>query len=290
MKRRILSLCLSLGTISLLSAGVARAQKEPTTPTEDDMYCSGGFTSEPVPHDTYIIAPEQAELRITATAPDYVTINKGSDKGVSVGDQFLVIRAETDPVGNEMWFRGQSSLMRAMGTYYADLGRLRVVSVQAKTSIAQVMHSCEWMQRDDIVLPYVERPAPLFHPVTQFDIFAPPSGKPVAMLVATKHFGQTVGFGGTVYVNLGAKQGLQVGDYVRVFRREGETRETTYQDRNTAYQMYGFGTDPQHYTWNDLPREVLGEGIVVRVSPNSATVLLTHTRREVFAGDYVEVE
>jgi hypothetical protein len=290
MNRRIWSLCLNVGTIFVLSAGVAHAQKQPTTPTEDDMYCSGVISSDAVPRDTYIIAPEQAEQRLTAVAPDYVTINKGSDKGVSVGDEFLVMRVESDPIGHEMWFRGQASLLHAMGTFYADLGRIRVVSVQAKTAIAQVTHSCDWMQRDDVVVPYAERPAPAYHSDTQFDIFAPPSGKPVAMLVATKHFGQTVGLGGTVYVNLGSKQGVQVGDYVRVFRREGETRELTYQDRNTSYKIYGFGSDPEHYKWEELPREVLGEGIVVRVGPNAATVLVTHTRKELLAGDYVEIE
>jgi len=44
------------------------------------------------------------------------------------------------------------------------------------------------------------------------------------------------------------------------------------------------------YEWNDLPREVLGEGIVLNVSQNSATVLITTSRSEIFAGDYAELE
>jgi len=35
---------------------------------------------------------------------------------------------------------------------------------------------------------------------------------------------------------------------------------------------------------------VLGEGIVLRLGPNSSTVMLTTVRMEIFAGDYVEVE
>jgi hypothetical protein len=290
MNRRVLSLCLNLGVVLVLSAGVASAQKEPTTPTEDDMYCSNVISTDPMPKDIYIIAPEQAEHRITAVTPDLLTINKGSDSGVKVGDEFLVMRPESDYVSDQTYFRGQNQLLRAMGTMYVDLGRLRVVNVQAKTAIAEVTHSCDWIQRDDIVVPFAERTAPAYHSDKQFDMFAPPSGKPVGMLVTTKRFGQVVGVGGTVYVNLGSKQSVQVGDYVRIFRHEGETNESTYQDKNTTYEMYGFGTDPVHYTWKDLPREVLGEGIVVRVGPNAATVLVTHARREVFAGDYVEVE
>jgi Flagellar assembly protein T, C-terminal domain len=290
MNRRIFSMCLNLGAVLVLCAGVASAQKEPTTPTEDDMYCSNVITPEPLSHAIYVIAPEQAEHRITAITPDLLTINKGSDDGVKVGDEFLVMRAESDPVAHEQYFKGQNQLLRAMGTMYVDLGRLRVVNVQAKTAIAKVTHTCDWIQRDDIVIPFAERPAPTYHPDSQFDIFAPPSGKPVGMLVTTKNFGQTGGFGTTVYVNLGSKQGVQVGDYIRIFRHEGERNELTYQDKNTTYEMYGFGSDPVHYTWKDLPREVLGEGIVVRVGPNASTVLVTHTRIEFFAGDYVEIE
>jgi hypothetical protein len=54
--------------------------------------------------------------------------------------------------------------------------------------------------------------------------------------------------------------------------------------------LYGFGSNPRHYGWNDLPREVLGEGIVLNASPNSATVLVTTLRKEVYSGDYVELE
>ena len=57
-----------------------------------------------------------------------------------------------------------------------------------------------------------------------------------------------------------------------------------------AYKAYGFGSTPVTYEWNNLPRQVLGEGIVLRTGPNSSTVMLTAVREEIFVGDYVEVE
>jgi hypothetical protein len=39
-----------------------------------------------------------------------------------------------------------------------------------------------------------------------------------------------------------------------------------------------------------LPREILGEGIVLNVSQNASSVLLTTSRSEIMAGDYVELE
>jgi hypothetical protein len=44
------------------------------------------------------------------------------------------------------------------------------------------------------------------------------------------------------------------------------------------------------YEWKDLPREVLGEGIVLNASRNSATVFVTYSSAEVFPGDNAEIE
>jgi hypothetical protein len=91
-------------------------------------------------------------------------------------------------------------------------------------------------------------------------------------------------------VNLGGGQGVKVGDYFRVFRYEGEHRENAYQTPDMAYGLYGFGSAPRRYAPSELPRNILGEGIVLRVSPNAATVLITGSHREIYPGDYVEVE
>src|SRR2546429_2409322 len=76
--------------------------------------------------------------------------------------------------------------MKAMGTQYIDAGQVRVVSVQSKVSIAQVIFSCDYMQRGDVVLPYQERPVPPLKEAAAFDHFAPVSGKPVAMVVRSE--------------------------------------------------------------------------------------------------------
>jgi hypothetical protein len=53
---------------------------------------------------------------------------------------------------------------------------------------------------------------------------------------------------------------------------------------------YGFGAVSKKWNWTNVPREVLGEGVVVRTGPNSATLLITFSNREIYAGDYVELE
>jgi len=280
-----------------LSAGVARAQVVRNAPTTDQVYCSGVVTDQRVPDDTYVISGENSSYKIIFQPDDYVFINRGASKGVKVGDEFEVIRPVSDvemPMpfnyqNTTMWFKYQAMLSHAMGTTYADIGRLRVIHVDEKTSTAQPVLACGFIQRGDIVRPFVERPAPPFHDA-KFDIFAPPSGKKLAMVVNTKEFGQIAGAGKIVYVNLGSAQGVQVGDYFRVFRYQGTHNDLIYQISDMAYRVYGFGSAPTAYQWNDLPRQVIGEGIVLRAGPNASTVLLTTARQEIYAGDYVEVE
>jgi hypothetical protein len=287
---RILTIGLSVGLGLLVCATVGKAQQYTvTTPTQDDVYCSGVISDKPVPNDVYVISGEDSRYRTSFQQGEFIYINKGAAQGVKVGDEFEVIRQRSDMMAVNVWFKYQAMLTRAMGTRYADIGRLRVVHVEAKTSTAETEVSCEPMYRGDIVRPFVARPAPQFHDV-KLDPFAAPSGKKTAMVVTAKDYATLTGPGKIVYVNLGSAQGVRVGDYFRMFRYQGTRIETVAQVPDTAYKAYGFGSTPVAYQWNDLPRQVLGEGIVVRTGANSSTVLMTTAREEVFIGDYVEVE
>jgi hypothetical protein len=287
---RITKIGLSIGLGLLASAAAAHAQQySRNTPTEADVYCSGVITDQAVPNDSFLITGEDSSFRNTFVAGDPVYINHGAEQGVKVGDEFDVVRATTDPMVETAWFKNQNKLSRAMGTRYADIGRLRVVHVDAKTSTAQMSISCDPMQRGDLVRPFAARPVPQFHDV-KLDLFAAPSGKKTAMVVTSKDFATLSGTGRIVYVNLGSAQGVKVGDYFRAFRYQGNRSETAYQEKNMSIKAYGFGSAPAVYQWDNLPRQILGEGIVLRTGPNSSTVMLTTVRDEVYVGDYVEVE
>jgi hypothetical protein len=283
---------LTMGLRTLLAmavtGGFAAAQQSPRPLADADIYCSALATTRAIPADTYLISGENSAYKSVFSQGEYVYINRGADKGVRVGDEFEVVRAERD-ITKIKWFKWQPALARAMGTVYVDIGRVRVVNVQAKTSIAEVRLTCDALQRGDIVRPFAARPVPAYHSA-KFDPFAPASGKAKAMVVTKSNFGQVSGRGATVYVNLGSAQGVKVGDYFRVFRYQGTRNETEYAIRGTAYKAQGFGSAPVAYKWNDLPRQVLGEGIVLRTGPNSSTVLLTTARQEIYDGDYVELE
>jgi len=284
-----------LSLLVFLGAAVSSAQNAtpaaPAIPQIDfsTVNCSGFVTDQKVPDEIRLVSAEQSNYKISFARGDYVHINRGQDKGVRVGDRFSVVRPDKDPT-NVQWFKWQEKLLKAMGTPYLDAGQVRVVDVQPKVSVAQVIFSCGYMQRGDILQPYQDRPAPPYKDPAAFDHFAPVSGKPVAMVVVGKDYGQIYGKLSAVYVNLGTNQGVKVGDYFRIFRYQGSMAETVPQNKGYQDSIYGFGSAPTRYEWNDLPREILGEGIVINVSRNSSTMVITFSSIEVYAGDYIEIE
>ncbi len=266
-----------------------QAQDQARTPIPADMYCSGLVTKQAPPHDTVLITGEGSDYKLTFQEGDYVYINKGEGQGVHVGDEFSIIRPVTEPT-EVHWFNQQFTIMKAMGTLWEDEGRVKVVVVQPNVSIAQVENSCEYLQRGDVALPFAQRPAPPLKQEDKFDRFAPPSGKTKATLITGKHFQQTYGSDDVVYVNLGSAQGVKVGDYFRIFRPTGNQNEFAYQTRRMAFDAFGYGAVSKDFKPDNTPREVLGEGIVVRTSENSSSVIVTFALRELYAGDSVELE
>ncbi|HTZ72460.1 MAG TPA: hypothetical protein VMB47_00935 [Candidatus Aquilonibacter sp.] len=284
------------GLILCLSGLSARAQSY-TPPFPNDVYCSGLVTTAAVPQGTFVITGEESNTRLTYTLGDMVYLNKGSDAGAKIGDELSIIRAVPKDPLTEPWTKWQFGIFSRMGTLWADEGRVKIVEVLPKTSVAVVEHMCDMIQRGDIAVPFTTEPAVTLRPLGEFDRFAPPNGKALAMVIAGKNFRNEIGTNDIVYVNLGNAQGVHVGDYFRVFRYTGTEHETAYQTPRYAFDqqfgkspIYGFGAVPTKYSWSDTPREVLGEGVVLRTGPNSSTVLITFTTREIYTGDYVELE
>ena len=129
-----IALMMSLGGVR------SNAQAGPASGLPDGAYCGGVVTTQAPSTDLYVISGPEPELKTIWTQGNLVYINRGASQGVKIGDEFLVSRPETAPLALP-WFTGQMILMKAMGTYYVDLGRIRVTTVQAKVSVAQIIHS-----------------------------------------------------------------------------------------------------------------------------------------------------
>src|SRR5581483_4856370 len=107
----------------------------------------------------------------------------------------------------------QFSVLHKMGTVWEDEGRVKVVDARADVSIAQIEHVCGYVQRGDVLLPFVARPEPALKSITKLDRFSPLTGKPLGMLISSQKFFAQVGKNDFVYVNLGNAEGVKIGDY-----------------------------------------------------------------------------
>ncbi|HVB88040.1 MAG TPA: hypothetical protein VNK23_15370 [Candidatus Dormibacteraeota bacterium] len=288
------------GLILALSGAVASAQSKPMAPSPGTVYCSGIVTTERVPRSTYVITGEDSNYRILYSDGDEVFFNKGANDGVKAGDEFLVERPVQDPYIIQ-WTKWEDDILHKMGTMWDDEARLKVIVARPKVSIAQVEDACDYVQRGDIVVPFTERATPEIKVESHFDKFAPPNGKAMAMIIAGKNYVDTMGNQSVAYVNLGNAQGVKVGDYFKIFRYQGTQHETVYQTPRYAFDqefdmgvkdvhMMGYGAVPQKWNWSNVPRENIGEAVVLRTAPNSSTVLITYSLMEIFPGDYVELQ
>jgi len=116
-----------------------------------------------VPQDTYLISGEESYDKTTFNLHDLVYLTGVRIRASRSATSFWLCGPKQSSFKQE-WFRPQNSLMRAMGTTYADRGRIRVVHVDAKVSTAEIVFACSYLQRGDILLPFTERPAPPLKP------------------------------------------------------------------------------------------------------------------------------
>ncbi|MBI4462652.1 MAG: OmpA family protein [Acidobacteria bacterium] len=263
----------------------------PLRPSYKDVYCAGFVSSTRLPTSLTVIAAEDAIGRMTYGQGEFVYLSQGGNGGVQVGQEYLVVRPVRDPTKIQS-FRPQNRILGNIGTLYHDVGRVRVHVVHETTATAEIVHTCDPMQNTDILIPFQERPVPDYREAVQFDRFAPFSGGAVATVVAARDFPTLIGTGDAIYINLGTGQGVKVGDYFRIFRygtgtryegakRGGKARQPGYREQNIGYL-------PTRR--DDLPREALGEAMVVWVDAESATALVTGSVREIHPGDYVELQ
>ncbi|HMJ21223.1 MAG TPA: hypothetical protein VK513_04920, partial [Terriglobales bacterium] len=152
--------------------------------------------------------------------------------------------------------------------------------------------------------PYTEKPAVAFHPPQRFDRFMPSNGKASGRIVLAKDFDLLLGTGSKVYMNLGANQGIKVGDYLRAVRSyEADLRDpvdslsfkaTTTEDTQRfppSIEGHMFTkTKGPSIRVSEFPRRAMGQIVVIHVTPTTATGMLVFALEDIHVGDQVEVD
>jgi hypothetical protein len=270
------------------------------TPTNADLYCGGFVSKELMPNANFVAGGLESPNTTKFATNDTIFL---TGQGYQTGQKYQIVRELVDPNRYEL-FAGQHSMLKAMGQPYSELGWVRIVDTRGKMAIAQVEFSCETIVPGDYAIPFKEKPAVAFHLPERFDRFLPSNGSASGRIVLAKDFDLLLGNGSKVYMNIGASQGLKVGDYLRAVR----TYEADLRDPVDSLSFKASASeDTQRYPPSieghmfsktkgpsirvaDMPRRAIGEIVVINTTPTTATGMIVFSLVDVHVGDNVELD
>ena len=270
------------------------------TPTYADLYCAGFISKQILPDANYIVGGIHSPTTTHFVRGDMVYM-KGT--GYTNGAEYEIVRALQDINEYEM-FPGQAKLLKQTGQPYEEIGRVKVIDTRSKAAIAQIEYACDGVAPGDTAIPFAEKQLLPFHGPVRFDRNLPASNKVTGRIVMAKDFDSQMGTGHKVYINVGANQGVKIGDYFRAVRNyEADLRDPVDSlsfraalAEDTQKKVPSF--DPQKFEKSngpvihvrDFPRRAVGEIVIIGVTNTTATGMIVFAMEDVHAGDDVELD
>jgi hypothetical protein len=263
-------------------------------PTYSDIYCSGFLTKQHISNATHVLAgmnaPHEMRFAGNGSGNTYVYLE---GPGYVLGNQYAVVRRVEDPDRYES-LDGLHKLEKQAGEEYSDIGRVVVTYIDKEVAVGKIEFSCEPMTPGDILVPFQEKQMVKYRQgKVQFARFAPYGGQ-TGRIVNGKDFDQDMGAGQIVYVNIGTNKGIHPGDYLRIERNydpnlmldvDRMSLKTPYYSDESKNNVNLTNRD-----YRKLPYRGVGELIVLSVTPDTATCMITMSLEDVLVGDVVEVE
>ncbi|MFA5026917.1 MAG: LysM peptidoglycan-binding domain-containing protein [Candidatus Methylomirabilota bacterium] len=204
-----------------------------------------------------ILRTENAQLLISQQ--DTVFVGLTGAQFFAPGDRLAVLRTAHR--------LSHPSTRKPLGQVVLSMGILEVLEVSGLTLKTRVSYSCDEMRLGDSVVAYALPDYPVGKET------APATRGLQGTVVGSMNRFQLFAQQQVVFADLGAAQGIAPGDVVAVSRPVPPIDGRSV----AAGQVYAISPDR------------LGEGVVVRIGPQVATVLLMSTARETMVGDAVEL-
>ena len=270
------------------------------TPTYADLYCAGFISKQILPDANYVAGGLQTPSTTKFTRGDIVYLQ---GTGYSAGAEYEIVRALRDVNEYEM-YPGEKKLLKETGQPYEEVGRIKVIDTRSKTAIAQIEYACDGVNPGDTAIPFAEKQAVTFHTPVRFDRFLPPGNKLSGRIVMGKDFDSQLGTGQKVYLNVGANQGVKIGDFFRAVRsyeadlkdpvdslsfKAAIAEDTQKKTPSVDPAMCTKGNGPVIHV-RDLPRRSVGEIVIMTVTNTTATGMIVFSMEDVHSGDDVELD
>ncbi len=186
---------------------------------------------------------------------------------VSPGDEFVIYHA-LDRV-----YTGRRKRKELVAVKYEPAGIVRVVASHEETDLftAVVVSITDELERGDAL--FVSSPTRLrVEPTTnQVDL----EGAIYDVLEMVRHVHEQ----DVVFIDLGAEDGVQVGNRFRIWTRQDEAAHIEY----SRYTRRDYDEDVAP----EIPWQLVGEALVTHVTEEFSTCVVTNADRELTAGFYV---
>ncbi|HMJ09312.1 MAG TPA: hypothetical protein VK468_09925 [Pyrinomonadaceae bacterium] len=277
----------------------------------NNLYCAGYVQKGPIDTSRKIVGAVDEQDGFLYSQNNFMYINAGANKGVQVGDMMSVVRPRGQ-VKTRWTNKGR------LGFYVQEVGAVEVVAVKAEVSAVRVRTSCDNIVLGDLVQPSQVRVSPMHAQRPAIDLFRDPSGKAMGRLFMARDNVDLIGKENIVYIDLGAEDNVQVGDYLTIFRPLGKgnlfisdedesvsARDEGFQSikyrggrfSNQAARKSGETAKGRVVTTEKAKenrpsniRKVVGEMVILNVKERTATAVITRTAQEIHPGDWVEVQ
>lgn len=275
----------------------------------NNLYCAGFVQTAAITTENRVIGAQNEADAYNYSQNNFLYINMGANRGVKLGDVFVVVR----PRGG---VDGKWSRKNDLGFYVQEVGALEVVDVKSEVSVARVKTSCDVLLLGDLVQLVPQRISPLVTEQPPLDRFGNASGKAIGRVLFARDNQEMITRDQIAYVDLGADDNVNVGDRLTIFRPLEKGNLFNMPDRE-AVSSRDYGFRSQVYSGgrysNQSPRrsgetaggrevttalakrgrpflrKVVGEAIVLNVKEKTATVVITRTAQEIHTGDWVEI-
>jgi hypothetical protein len=259
-------------------------------PSRYEQYCSGFISKQTFSRDKHVIGDSYAPYATRFQTGSTIYL---AGKDFTVGDRYTILR-EIKDTNRQTIFPAERKLQEQLGHLYQELGIAVVKKVTEKGIVAEIEFACDTTVPGDFLVPFEQREQLNFRAGKKFTVYGVPRSKPTGVIVQGKEFDVELGKGNIAYVNLGAKDGVKPGDYLRIIRGYSKSSmplidkislETkTREDTQVAPAPVG------ESDLDRMPDRGIGECFVMTATPESSTCLITRSLEVIELGDVVEID